>query len=106
MNSRKIKNLGGPIDDGDVTNKKYVDTKLDKTGGTMSGNLDMNDNEIINLKDIDTITDSNLKHAVNAVSAKNISADMSLIYYSIITGRGFKSPALSSFSYTMNSLYS
>ena len=26
MNSRKIKNLGGPpIDDGDVTNKKYVD---------------------------------------------------------------------------------
>ena len=27
MNSRKIKNLGGPIDDGDVTNKKYVDTE-------------------------------------------------------------------------------
>ena len=25
MNSRKIKNLGGPTDDGDVTNKKYVD---------------------------------------------------------------------------------
>ena len=27
MNSRKIKNLGGPTDDGDVTNKKYVDTE-------------------------------------------------------------------------------
>ena len=27
MNSRKIKNLGGPTNDGDVTNKKYVDTE-------------------------------------------------------------------------------
>ena len=27
MNSRKIKNLGGPTDDGDATNKKYVDVK-------------------------------------------------------------------------------
>ena len=27
MNRRKIKNLGGPTDDGDVTNKKYVDTE-------------------------------------------------------------------------------
>ena len=27
MNSRNIKNLGGPRDDGDVTNKKYVDTE-------------------------------------------------------------------------------
>ena len=27
MNSRKIKNLGGPTDDGDVTNKKYVDVE-------------------------------------------------------------------------------
>ena len=26
MNSRKIKNLGGPTGDGDATNKKYVDT--------------------------------------------------------------------------------
>ena len=27
MNNRKIKKLGGPTDDGDVTNKKYVDTE-------------------------------------------------------------------------------
>ena len=27
MNSRKIKNLGGPTGDGDATNKKYVDTE-------------------------------------------------------------------------------
>ena len=27
MNSRSIKNLGGPTDDGDATNKKYVDTE-------------------------------------------------------------------------------
>ena len=103
MNSRSIKDLGGPIDDGDVTNKKYVDTKLDKKGGTMSGDLDMSDNEIINLKDIDTITGSNLKNAVNALSARNISADMSLLYYSIIVnGVETCAPAAPSFSYKMN----
>ena len=68
MNSRKIKNLGGPTDDGDVTNKKYVDTenakqdiainsKFDKTGGIMSGDLRivgdiyMNDHDIVGVKD-------------------------------------------------------
>ena len=68
MNSRKIKNLGGPTDDGDVTNKKYVDTenakqdiainsKLDKKGGTMSGDLIMvgdiymNNHDIVGVKD-------------------------------------------------------
>ena len=28
MNSRKIKNLGGPTGDGDVANKKYVDIEM------------------------------------------------------------------------------
>ena len=68
MNSRKIKNLGGPRDDGDVTNKKYVDTenakqdiainsKLDKMGGTMRGNLIMvgdiymKNHDIVGVKD-------------------------------------------------------
>ena len=52
MNSRKIKNLGGPTGDGDAANKKYVDvenakqdiainSKLDKMGGTMGGDLIM-----------------------------------------------------------------
>ena len=30
MNNRSIKNLGGPTDDGDATNKKYVDTENSK----------------------------------------------------------------------------
>ena len=77
MNSRKIKNLGGPTDDGDVTNKKHVDTenakqdiainsKLDKTGGSMTGDLDMADNKIINLKDIDQSNENHIfKRALN-----------------------------------------
>ena len=68
MNNRSIKNLGGPRDDGDVTNKKYVDTenakqykainsKFDKTGGIMSGDLRivgdiyMNDHDIVGVRD-------------------------------------------------------
>ena len=68
MNNRSIKNLGGPTDDGDAANKKYVDTenakqdiainsKLDKMGGTMSGDLIMvgdiymNNHDIVGVKD-------------------------------------------------------
>ena len=68
MNNRSIKNLGGPTDDGDATNKKYVDTenakqdkainsKFDKKGGIMSGDLRivgdiyMNDHDIVGVKD-------------------------------------------------------
>ena len=68
MNNRSIKKLGGPTDDGDVTNKKYVDTenakqdiainsKFDKKGGIMSGDLRivgdiyMNDHDIVGVKD-------------------------------------------------------
>ena len=68
MNSRKIKNLGGPTADGDAANKKYVDvenakqdiainSKLDKMGDTMSGDLIMvgdiymNNHDIVGVKD-------------------------------------------------------
>ena len=60
MNNRSIKNLGGPTDNSDAANKSYVDkqnakqdiainSKLDKTGGLLSGNLDMNGNRIFRL---------------------------------------------------------
>ena len=68
MNNREIKNLGDPTDDGDGTNKKYVDTenakqdtainsKFDKIGGTMSsdlimvGDIYMNNHDIVGVKD-------------------------------------------------------
>ena len=68
MNGRKIKIVGDPTDDGDGTNKKYVDienakqdiainSKFDKNGGTMNGDLIMvgdiymNNNDIVGVKD-------------------------------------------------------
>ena len=84
MNNRKIKNLGDPIDDGDGSNKKYVDTEnakqdiaiadkanksyvdteianvnfdatplLPRDGSrSMFGNLDMDDNHILNIENL------------------------------------------------------
>ena len=53
MNNREIKNLGGPTDDGDAANKKYVDDGDDKLlprdgSKTMTGDLNMNNKRIIN----------------------------------------------------------
>ena len=55
MNSRKIKNLGGPTDDGDVTNKKYVDTENAKQDIAIGDKASKSyvDNEIAKVK-IDT----------------------------------------------------
>ena len=39
LNSNKITNLAGPVSGTDAANKDYVDTKLGKTGGTLTGNL-------------------------------------------------------------------
>ena len=57
MNSRKIKNLGGPpTDDGDVTNKKYVDTENAKQDIAIGdkANKSYVDDEIKKIPKIDT----------------------------------------------------
>ena len=52
MNSRKIKNLGGPTDDGDVTNKKYVDTENAKQD--IAINDKASKSELVNFSSINT----------------------------------------------------
>ena len=53
MNSRKIKNLGGPTDDGDAINKKYLeDVALTLDGSNvMTGDLRMGQKKIMGLAD-------------------------------------------------------
>ena len=53
MNSRKIKNLGGPTDDGDAINKKYLeDVALTLDGSNvMTGDLRMGQKRIMGLAD-------------------------------------------------------
>ena len=56
MNNRSIKNLGGPTDDGDVTNKKYVDTENAKQDIAIGdkANKSYVDDEIKKIPQIDT----------------------------------------------------
>ena len=70
MNSRKIKNLGDPVDDDNATNKKYVDGEianlhvntsplLPRDGSrSMTGNLDMDDNYILNINNLANYKDT------------------------------------------------
>ena len=73
MNSRKIKNLGGPTDDGDVTNKKYVDKENAKQ-----------------------------YRAINDKASKSYVDSEMLNFSSINTGLGYNDPVKNTFSYEMN----
>lgn len=73
MDEKRLTDVGDPIDDGDATTKKYVDEKLNTNdvilrdgSKTMTGNLDLNNNKIVNLADS---TDDN--DAVNLSQLKN-----------------------------------
>ena len=75
MNSRKIKNLGGPTDDGDATNKKYVDTENARQ---------------------DT--------AINDKTSKKCFDDEMVKFSSIILGLGYNTNTRPAFSYIMNNV--
>ena len=75
MNNRSIKNLGGPTDDGDATNKKYVDTENKK-------------------QDI----------AINDKASKSYVDSEMLNFSSINTGLGYNDPVKNTFSYEMNNI--
>ena len=73
MNNRSIKNLGGPTYDGDVTNKKYVDTENAKQD-----------------------------RAINDKASKSYVDSEMLNFSSINTGLGYNDPVKNTFSYEMN----
>ena len=75
MNNRKIKKLGGPTDDGDVTNKKYVDTENAKQD-----------------------------KAINDKTSKKYVDDEMVKFSSINVGLGYNGSFEPSFSYIMNDL--
>jgi hypothetical protein len=49
--NHKITNLGLPTHDNDAVTKSYSDMNLSKGGGRLSGHLDMDGNELINVPD-------------------------------------------------------
>ncbi len=85
MDGRKVKGLVDPVDDGDAVRKRYVDTgflksingngpdesgdlKIDallKSGGTMTGNIDLGGNALTNVKSPAAATDAATKGYVD-----------------------------------------
>ena len=59
MNGKKIENVGNPTENSDATTKGFVASELNNaisnvlplSGGTMSGNIDMGRNQIVNLSE-------------------------------------------------------
>lgn len=58
MNGKQILNVTAGTSDGSLVTKGYVDQglalKFDKSGGTLSGSVDMNNNEILNVSSLST----------------------------------------------------
>ena len=65
MNNNKITSLADPVNDQDASTKTYVDTKLNKSGDSMSGTLDMNRNKITDLANPTRPYDAVNKHYVD-----------------------------------------
>ena len=66
MNDNYILNLKDPIFPDYATNKKYVDDNfLEKSGGTLTGNINMNNNEINNLGNSPSLKSPVTKKYVN-----------------------------------------
>ena len=73
MNRRKIKNLGGPTDDGDVTNKKYVDLYSGLYG-----------NEFYHLRSEFTVFDHNIvSQQIQSSNIQGLLTDYNLGYYKL-----------------------
>lgn len=74
--SSNITNLAAPVDSADATNKRYVDSadnlKLDKSGGIMSGALDMGLNRITSLSSPTLSTDAATKQYVDETIATGV----------------------------------
>ena len=82
LKSKRIINLANPVGDKDAVNKSYADAKVkttlkglvSKTGGKMTGDLDMSGNEIKNLKEAassDATFAANVNYVNKTVSNSN-----------------------------------
>ena len=71
MNSRKIKNLGGPTDDGDVTNKKYVDEQNAKQNIAINDKASKSFVENEDLKIMDYLDNLTYSYAMDSYTHNN-----------------------------------
>ena len=71
MNGNSITNLKNPQYGGEAATKTYADSKLAKSGGTLSGNLDLSGNKIENVKNPTDEADAATKTYADSKLAKS-----------------------------------
>ena len=71
MNNRSIKNLGGPTDDGDVTNKKYVDEQNAKQNIAINDKASKSFVENEDLKIMDYLDNLTYSYAMDSYTHNN-----------------------------------
>ena len=62
MTGNTLTNVSNPVHDQDITTKNYVDGKVSKSGDTMTGNLDISGNRVMNV----SFSPTDTSDAVNA----------------------------------------
>ena len=96
MDREKIINVGTPTNNYDAANKQYVDnkattlttsinTKLSKTGGDLTGEIDMGDNKIT---DLATPTENDDAATKKYVDDKFATSPNEAVYYNFLFGSG------------------
>ena len=97
MSSNSITNLATPAAGTDAANKVYVDTalggKLDKAGGTMTGDIDMSGNDLTNIQSLKTNTQGTLYIGVFSGAQESIltggltGGDRGLVWFNATTNK-------------------